>query len=266
MSIGAEDIKTLIWLGLTERQAKVYLALLQTGSAGAEAISKLSLVHRQEIYRVAACLQEMGLVETEVTSPIMFSAVPVKQALEIMVNQKTNEFDGGRNRTRSLIDRFNRTDVQASSADKPYFTLVSGGVCIRKLQSALEGSCRNVKIACTLRLFCQGFTIHEDLVKIALEKKVDFRVVTERPDGETFPKWVIQTLLENTPNFKVRIAHENLPTSMSLYDDRRLCMAVHNLSDLRGAQLWSNSESLIVLSREYFENMWVQSESYLAKK
>jgi uncharacterized protein (DUF1778 family) len=50
--IEQQDVETLTWLGLTERQAKVFLALLQTGSANAEEISKLSTVHRQEVYRV----------------------------------------------------------------------------------------------------------------------------------------------------------------------------------------------------------------------
>ncbi|PVX26841.1 MAG: hypothetical protein CW716_05175, partial [Candidatus Bathyarchaeum sp.] len=67
MEIREEDIETLTWLGLTERQAKVYLALLQIGSSSAEAISKLSTVHRQEVYRLVARLQEMGLVETNIT-------------------------------------------------------------------------------------------------------------------------------------------------------------------------------------------------------
>jgi sugar-specific transcriptional regulator TrmB len=42
MEIITEDIETLTWLGLTERQARVYLALLQIGSSGAEAISRFS--------------------------------------------------------------------------------------------------------------------------------------------------------------------------------------------------------------------------------
>jgi sugar-specific transcriptional regulator TrmB len=261
-----KDVETLTWLGLTERQAKVYLTLLHIGVSKAEAISKASTIHRQEIYRVAARLQEMGLVETKVTSPTMFGAVPAKDALEIMVNQKTKELDEVRDKTRSLIERFNQTDLKASPADKPYFTIVSGVGCLRKLQNALEESLHNVKIACTLRRFCKGFTIHEDSVKLALKKKVDLQVITESPNGVTFPKLVSQLLLEKTPNFKVRIARKNLPTCMALYDDRRLCVTITNLPDLAESQLWSNSESLIVLSREYFKNMWANSKSYSLKE
>ena len=262
MSIKTEDIETLIWLGLTERQARVYLTLLQIGSSGAESISKLSLVHRQEIYRVTSCLQEMGLVEIKVTSPTVFSPVPVKDALEILVNKKTGELDKVRNQTKSLIERYNHASLPAASANKPYFTIAGGNECLRKLQSALEESCASVKIACSLRRFCQGFTIHEDLVKNALKKKIDFQVVTERPNGESFPKWISQILLKPPPNFRLRIVREILPTAMALYDNTKLCVAIDAMSDLRTPQLWSNSESLIALSREYFENKWVRSELY----
>lgn len=105
-----EDIETLTWLGLTERQAKVYLALLQMGASGAEAISKLSAVHRQEVYRVAARLQELGLVETNLTSPTHFSAIPVEEALEVMVNQKNKEFDEVRLRTKHIIKKYTQSD------------------------------------------------------------------------------------------------------------------------------------------------------------
>jgi HTH-type transcriptional regulator, sugar sensing transcriptional regulator len=88
-----EDVKTLAFLGLTERQAKIYLALLQNGRSNAETISKLSMVHRQEIYKIAGYLQKIGLVEVEVNSPTLFSAVSPDEALNELFGKKVKQLN-----------------------------------------------------------------------------------------------------------------------------------------------------------------------------
>jgi sugar-specific transcriptional regulator TrmB len=267
MEIITEDIETLTWLGLTERQARVYLALLQIGSSGAEAISRFSSVHRQEVYRVAARLQEMGLVETTLTSPTLFSAVPVENALEVMVNQKNKEFDEVRLRTKRIIKKFNQTDLQLlKPADKPYFTVVSGTDCFRKMQNAIDGSRVSINLLVTFKRFCQSFSIQEDLIKRALENHVRLQVVTERPTPGSIPKWVVKALLEKPERFELRTLSGNVKTTVVIYDNVRICIAIDVLSDIaRGSQLWSNCESLVALSSEYFKNKWIQSERFSLK-
>jgi sugar-specific transcriptional regulator TrmB len=262
-----EDIETLTWLGLTERQAKVYLALLQMGASGAEAISKLSAVHRQEVYRVAARLQELGLVETNLTSPTHFSAIPVEEALEVMVNQKNKEFDEVRLRTKHIIKKYTQSDLQFSKpTGKSYFTVVSGTDCLRKMQNAIECSRVDIKLVVTFKRFCQSFSIQEDLIKRALENHVHIQVVTERPNITSIPNWVTKALLEKPESFELRTLPGNVKTTVVIYDDVKLCLAIDVLSDVvRGSQLWSNCESLIALSREYFKNVWAQSKRYSAK-
>ncbi|MCW4018248.1 MAG: hypothetical protein NWF00_06180 [Candidatus Bathyarchaeota archaeon] len=268
MEIRGDDIETLTWLGLTERQAKVYLALLQMGSSGAEAISKLSTVHRQEVYRVAARLQEMGLVETNLTSPTQFSAVPVEKALEIMVKQKATEFAKVQIHTKKIIERYRQSDLLFSqSAYKPYFTIVSGNDCLRKIQNSIEGSRSSIKLVATFKRFRQSFSIYEDLIKSTLENNVCIQVVTEKPKIESIPKWVLNALLEQPENFELRTVTSNAQTTVVIYDDARLGLAIDILSDIaHGSMLWSNSESLIALSKEYFESVWMQSQRYLAKQ
>jgi sugar-specific transcriptional regulator TrmB len=263
-----EDIATLTWLGLTERQAKVYLALLQMGSAGAEDISRLSSVHRQEVYRVAARLQEMGLLETEVASPTQFIAVPVADALKIMVNIKTKEFDEVRLHTRNIIKRYNQSDLTClKSNDKSYFTVVSGNDCLRKLCSAVESATKSVKIVSNKKRFCQGFSIHEDVLKNALKRKVCIKVITERADSKTFPKWITEALEAYSPFFELRTVDDALATAVAIYDNAKLCMAITLQSDIvYGSQLWSNNDSLITVSQAYFDCAWLRSTFYLQKK
>lgn len=268
MVIRDQDIKTLKWLGLTERQAKVYLALLQIGSSGAEAVSKLSSVHRQEVYRVATYLQHMGLVETNLTKPRTYRAVPVKRAIEIMLNQKNTEYDEVLIHAKHLIDKYNRVDIPAiSHSGKPCFAIVSGNECIRKMKNAVECTRKSIKMVSTFKIFCQLFSIHEELLKDALANNVCIQVITDGPSAESIPNWVLQKLFENEGLFELKIVPTQLQTAVVLYDNAQFCLSINVTSDItRGSQLWSNSESLIALSREYFDFKWLRSDLYLPKK
>ena len=48
-----EGVGVLVGLGLSERQARVYLALLKAGSGGARVVAGLAKVPRQEAYGLA---------------------------------------------------------------------------------------------------------------------------------------------------------------------------------------------------------------------
>jgi sugar-specific transcriptional regulator TrmB len=86
------DVRTLIQIGLTSNQAKLYLSLLKVGRLNASNVSKHSKVPRQEVYRVLNELQKMGLVEKIVAAPCEFEAIPVNYGLQILISRKFEQF------------------------------------------------------------------------------------------------------------------------------------------------------------------------------
>jgi predicted transcriptional regulator len=55
--------EVLVWLGLSELQAKVYLVLLEVGKADAETISKLLSISRSDAECALCGLEALGLVK-----------------------------------------------------------------------------------------------------------------------------------------------------------------------------------------------------------
>ena len=53
------EVQTLIDLGLTSLQARIYLALYQTGTSEAATISKVTKVARSDVYRTMYKLQQL---------------------------------------------------------------------------------------------------------------------------------------------------------------------------------------------------------------
>ena len=68
--IGNEDVEALTNLRLSPNQAKVYLAVIEIGTAEISEISKVSGVARQAIYPKVAELQKIGLIEKVIAKPV----------------------------------------------------------------------------------------------------------------------------------------------------------------------------------------------------
>lgn len=84
-------IKTLTRFGFTENQAKVYLTIVQLGLAPVGSISRISGVRREEVYRILPKLEQMGLVEKILSTPIKLKAIPLEDAFSILVRQRQDE-------------------------------------------------------------------------------------------------------------------------------------------------------------------------------
>ena len=77
-----DDAQTLLHLGLTASQAKVYLALLRlaTDNKGTT-IAKFADVPRQDVYRLLAELQQIGIVQKTLARPATFRCVPPEETV-----------------------------------------------------------------------------------------------------------------------------------------------------------------------------------------
>lgn len=75
-------LQKLLDLGLTEYQAKVYLALLKTGSATASQLTSQCDVPRTRIYPTMEQLHEKGLVKVLPETPIRYQPVPIQKFIE----------------------------------------------------------------------------------------------------------------------------------------------------------------------------------------
>jgi len=82
VSLCVGDVGVLVGLGLSVRQACVYLALLRAGVAKVQMVSDLSRVHRQEVHRVLDGLQQMVFVQRRVSSHATFSVTPLSVQIE----------------------------------------------------------------------------------------------------------------------------------------------------------------------------------------
>lgn len=113
-------------LGLTENESRVYLTLLNLGTAQAGQITEKSGIHRRNVYDAIARLMEKGLVSfVTVNNKKLFSPVNPKRFLEI-IDEKKFELDNLKNEFNKIIPELDlRTKLQEKH-DVRFFKGVEG--------------------------------------------------------------------------------------------------------------------------------------------
>ncbi|MEM3207769.1 MAG: helix-turn-helix domain-containing protein [Halobacteria archaeon] len=86
-------LQRLLDLGLTEYQAKVYLALLKAGAATASQLTSLCDVPRTRIYPTMEQLHEKGLANVLPETPIRYRPVPIGDYLERRAREMRSRAD-----------------------------------------------------------------------------------------------------------------------------------------------------------------------------
>ena len=82
--VGLEGVGVLVSLGLSGRQARVYLALLRMRDGRVRLVAGLAGVRRQDVYGLLSELQQLRLVRQNLTVPVSYSAKPIAEGIQLV--------------------------------------------------------------------------------------------------------------------------------------------------------------------------------------
>ena len=119
-----EESALLTELGLTENQATVYLTLAKLGKATTTTIASISKVDRANLYRVISRLTELGLVEKIITNPCSYRALPLHEAIAMLIECKDKDCIEIKTKAKQLLDTYRKNDLQTDSHDACQFALI----------------------------------------------------------------------------------------------------------------------------------------------
>jgi sugar-specific transcriptional regulator TrmB len=256
--------QVLVDLGLTLKQARVYLALARSGPSKILAISKISNVTRPDVYAALEKLLEGGLVERIIKRPIEYKAIPLSKGLSLLLKVKTDQFERVRTETEFLrvTVRLEEIEHPDHSAENPQFVLVpKGKAVIDKIAASIENAQRSIDLVVSWKRFAHGVadTFIESVEK-AWAKKVNIRFTVERPPKGKTAKQLID-FFRSKPCTQLRFADRQPNTVFGIYDKKEVFVIVYSKTDIQSSSaLWSNDEALVSLASEHFEMLWHTSK------
>ena len=261
-----ERIETLTKLGLTVNQARIYLALLQKGSATAKGIAEASKIARPDVYRTIPTLQKEGIVEKIMTKPATFQAIPIKYVLPMMLKSQSEEQKNLKRKTEELLRdvKGNRLDQQIRETDKEFSIVPRKVAIIKKLEEALAQAQLSVCTVTSQKRFSSAIVKFEEGYKRASKRGVKIRLCTEKQPINKKVAKILQRLSLNT-NFEVKYFDDPPAAVVSIFDGKEAYVTMSAAAHLAEASaLWSNNPCFLALAQNYFECKWEKASSQLA--
>jgi len=256
----SSKLQVLIDLGLTLIQARVYLALAESGGSKVSAIAKNSKVARPDIYRTLSKLQELGLVEKIIETPVEYRAVPMNEGLSLLLETKTEQYAKVRAETRMLLHtaKTEKPDKK-KQIETPQFVLIpQGKTVIERIRTAIEKAQLSIDLVLSWKRFSRGMvSAFAESMEIAWAKNLKVRFIIESPLESKTAEQLIRFCREK-PSCQIRFIPNHPRTVLGIYDSKEIFIIAFSKTDLPGSPaLWSKNPSLIALADDYFEKLWL---------
>jgi len=255
LSLKGEDLSIFTHLGLTPRQAEVYLTICKLEKATVKTIAKKLQIARAEIYRAIPSLEKLGLIERIITTPTAFRAIPLADGLSILLQRDVQKHKEIQAEADVFVKTFKQNNVKESNQEEEELALISqGGYSpdfekrLNNLQTSLDG----IAIWHYLRGHCLDY---RESFKRAIERGVKMRHITHIPKGEVIPE--VFCALKDMSSFDVKFVSAPPPTSFAIFDKKEVGIVTsHKGLTSECTILLSNNPNLVKIFQDYFELKW----------
>lgn len=267
LSPSDREKKILVELGLTLSEARVYLALAQIGPSGIKQISKITGIHREHLYHTVHSLEDKCLIERKVGYAASYTAIPLSEALSMMIKYRLTLFSDLREEAERIIENFKRRTKQTPNKAlkelrdevSKFIIVPAQEVSVQRLKRALDAAQTSIDIITSRQRFSSAILEFAEAHEKALKRGVKIRIATEKHTAEKKALKSIQTLKKN-PNYEIKYFHGAPQALVGIFDRKEATVTLSPTANLRGtANLWSNNPSFIVLAQNYFESKWSDS-------
>ena len=253
------EIETLTKLGLTQNQARIYLALATQNQLSAREISQNTGVTRQDVYRIIPQLLNKGLAIKQPTHPATYKATPPKNALHTLLEQRKRENNQLTQKTNQLLQKLEKHHSSKTTKQTDTFTIIPGQAHITtKMAETLETTQKTLKVVTSQQRFSQAIITFTQAYKRALQHGVTIKIAAEQHTPTTQAQQTIRELAATNPeNFQVKYFHNPPEAITAIFDDQKAFVtltAKANLTDT--AALFSNNPCFIALAKAYFNSKW----------
>lgn len=253
-----EELEVLEGLGLASTRARVYLALCRSGISDVETISDITGIARQDIYRIASDLIELGLIETVISRPISYRATPIEDGTSLLLRQRQEELSTLELKTKDLLQNFtpnNKKVEREKTISAQFFLVPSKEALISRLNGAIEKTQTSIDVSTSWKRFKFACYRLADNLEKAWQRDVKGRVIIEKPEE---PILDFVKICWKSPNARIKYVQSPPKTVMAIYDKREVFIYVEPTADLtESPALWSNNPSVVTMAADCFEIQWM---------
>jgi sugar-specific transcriptional regulator TrmB len=259
----SEDcVSTLYELGLSISQAKIYLSLVKFKKLKAQEIASISGVARPYVYGILTQLEDTGLVEKTITKPEEFHAISIEKCVSTLIQRRIIKTAELQQKALTLTENFKRNIENEELTKEFNFILIQNRDAVyAKAENMLKNAEKTICFIALKRRLLAWISNYLPLIKEALNRKVDLRIILRDSEKDKYLGEPIEALMRY-PNFKIRLIPESSNVGFSVWDRKEILLSTSLIdTPFPHPTLWSNNESIVTLSQNYFDLLWQPIEN-----
>jgi HTH-type transcriptional regulator, sugar sensing transcriptional regulator len=256
--------KILEKLGLSEKEAKVYLATLELGQDSVQNIAKKADVNRPTAYFIMERLMELGLISTlEHGKKTLFVAESPKE-LENLLNREKQEVENRRNELKESMNQL--LAMYNASEGKPvvrYFEGKEGLIALDKYGEEMVKKDEEVLYVTPVDIVRKVFPDRrKEALKDRVSKKVKSRVIYTYTDPNDI--WPAQ---KNKLEYRVAkyLPRDKFPFNVIISIYPRNLIKFYSMDTARLYGVAIESDDFAKNMRLFFELAWLGADQILKK-
>lgn len=254
-SFTEDDAQTLVKLGLTYSQAKIYLALLVLGAADVKKIAQVAEIDRGEVYRQTEILQKNALLEKIIDIPNRFKAIALDEAIKVLINQKNRENEEIARKAKSLLEKKVITDEFFHNDYK--ISIIPSDYSKRKLPNRYEYLQKEEVWYTQIEFVPLAINLWDKTFKKAFARGIKLRAIAELNKPTEAIRNLVDTYAKENPNFIIKFDSPKLFTSFAIYDRTEMTMYADRNTGVNERPVLSTTNPILIdIFKDYFELRW----------
>ena len=174
--------------GLTPLQSKIFILLVSSDGLSTSEVSKMTMVHRSDVYRALKRLSQLGLVEVSIGNPSRYYAIEPSKAVRLLVDLRRDELlvlesktdaltewlESHRSSSEQLVAPGEETELGTSA-----FRLVRGNAVTPRVIDGIRSAKSEILKVVSAQALRRHFIEFSEYEKLATARGVTVRVLTE---------------------------------------------------------------------------------------
>ena len=262
LTVSSQDVQALTQMGLSSLEARVYITLTRTERATIKVLSKRTDLARQHIYQVVNDLLDIGIIEKIVATPYEYSAIPIADAISIMLQRKQQEFSDMEIKIKAaakqLLERCEAANKMKRTESEEEITFFVPNASARTRRRKENFS--NCKTSIDIVTLERNLELAKEELDGALKKEVKIRMIIGKPERSSFQFNLEDSMIN--PFFEARVSFNQAIVPLVILDEKKIGIITSESSDFsKAAYLMTNNSHLTAIAKVYFEKQWTDSQT-----
>lgn len=153
-----ELLNKLCKLGLTSKQARIYLSVVISGVTNVTSIARKTGIHKQDVYKILPKLEKWGLLTRKFTKPVQVESLPIEEAITNLIKKQQELLETRERIAKEFVEALKEKQTTLPTIKEGRIMILPGN------SDALKN--RTKRLFENLRKAYYIFTTKEHLIKI----------------------------------------------------------------------------------------------------